>query len=145
LVLSVLVGIFLGVSVFTFHVGRGGSYLSNDPRACANCHIMREQFESWQKSSHHAVATCNDCHVSHHPVGKWVTKAGNGIRHSWAFTFQNFHEPIQLHPRGHAVLQTNCLHCHGDFVHEITEHSAPQRDPNNCTRCHEAVGHAAHQ
>ena len=144
LVLCALIGVFLGLSGFTFHAAKGTSYLSNDPQACVNCHIMRDQYDSWQKSSHHAVATCNDCHVSHHPLGKWITKADYGFRHSWAFTFQNFHEPIQLHPRGKAVLQNNCLYCHGDLVHEITAHSDILADDMNCVRCHGSVGHAAH-
>jgi cytochrome c nitrite reductase small subunit len=143
--LSALVGVLLGTSLFTFHVAKGTSYLSNDPQACINCHIMREPLESWQKSSHHAVAVCNDCHVSQHWLGRWVTKADNGFRHSWAFTFQDFHEPIQLHPRGQAVLQQNCLRCHAEFVSGIVRHAPLEEDAANCVRCHAAVGHAAHR
>jgi cytochrome c nitrite reductase small subunit len=140
-----LVGALLGTGLFTFQVAKGTSYLSNDPAACVNCHIMRDQYNSWQKSSHHAFATCNDCHVSHHPLGKWGTKADNGFRHSWAFTFQNFHEPIRLHPRGLAVLGNNCLYCHGEFVTDIVQHSAVHTDSVNCLRCHASVGHGANR
>ncbi len=65
LLLAALVGVLCGVGAYTFYYAKGASYLSNDPQACVNCHIMREQFDSWQKSSHHAAATCNDCHVPH--------------------------------------------------------------------------------
>lgn len=145
LLLSALAGILLGASLFTFGAARGTSYLSNDPTACVNCHIMRDPYDSWQKSSHHAFATCNDCHVSHHPIGKWITKADNGYRHSWAFTFQNFHEPIQLHERGRSVLENNCLGCHGEFVDQIVQHSAAGDDSFNCIRCHRSVGHGANR
>src|ERR1044072_4823371 len=38
--LLVLLGVVIGVGSFTFGYGRGFSYFSPDPRACANCHIM---------------------------------------------------------------------------------------------------------
>ena len=141
---TMMLGVLFGLGTFTFGYGKGFSYFSSDPKGCANCHVMQDHFDSWQKSSHHTVAVCNDCHLPHTFKGKWITKADNGFRHSWAFTFQNFHEPIQLHPRGKAVLQNNCLYCHGDLVSEITAHSELQIDEVNCVRCHGAVGHAAH-
>jgi cytochrome c nitrite reductase small subunit len=144
-VLCVLLGIFLGAGGFTFAIARGGSYLSNDPAACVNCHIMREQYDSWQKSSHHAFATCNDCHVPHDFMGKYTTKATNGFRHSWGFTFQDFHEPIQLHESSKRVLQNNCLYCHNVFVSEITGHGNFETDAVNCIRCHSSVGHGANR
>jgi cytochrome c nitrite reductase small subunit len=143
LFLSGLIGAFVGASAFTFQSARGTSYLSNDPKACVNCHIMRDPYDSWQKSSHHGVAVCNDCHVSQHPIGKWITKSDSGLRHSWAFTFQDFHEPIQLHPRGNVVLQNNCLRCHAEIVGEITHYSPVGQDALNCVRCHHSVGHGA--
>lgn len=143
LVLCGLIGMLVGSGGWTFHTAKGTSYFSNDPNACLNCHIMREPFAGWQKSSHHAVAACNDCHVSAHPVGKWLTKADNGFRHSWSFTFQDFHEPIQLHPRGERVLHENCLRCHRATVAEITAHTEAVQDVGSCVRCHDSVGHAA--
>lgn len=153
IIMCVMLGIFLGVSGFTFYAARGASYLSNDPASCVNCHIMREQYESWQHSSHHAFATCNDCHVPHDLIGKYLTKMENGYRHSWGFTFQDFHEPIQLHPRTPPIIQDNCLRCHQRFVTEIVGHVLPQRagvetaaeDPVNCFRCHSEVGHKGHR
>ncbi len=59
----VLAGVVLGLGLYTFWYARGLSYFSSDPRACVNCHIMREQYDGWQKSSHSAFATCNACHV----------------------------------------------------------------------------------
>ena len=30
----------------------GASYLTDDPAACANCHVMQEHFDAWPRSSH---------------------------------------------------------------------------------------------
>jgi cytochrome c nitrite reductase small subunit len=143
--LAGMIGVLVGAGGFTFIEARGWSYLSNDPNACVNCHVMRDQFESWQKSSHHAVAACNDCHVPHDFFGKYWTKAEHGARHSWGFTFQDFHEPIQIKPSSLAAVQGNCLRCHQPMVSEIAQHSNIDADPNNCVRCHSSVGHGANR
>jgi len=49
LLLAVLVGLMPGVGLYTFGYARGASYMTDDPAACANCHVMRDQFESWMK------------------------------------------------------------------------------------------------
>jgi cytochrome c nitrite reductase small subunit len=141
IILALLVGIFVGVGAFTFGYGEGFSYFSTDPRACVNCHIMREQFDSWQKSSHHAVAGCIDCHLPHSILPGLVAKADNGWRHSWAFTFDNFHEPIQIIPRNQRILQNNCVACHGQIVHEML--GGREDMQMQCVHCHADVGHGA--
>src|ERR1041384_596647 len=87
------VGVVLGLGGYTFWYGEGLSYFSNDPKNCANCHIMNDAYDSWQKASHHGAATCNDCHVPHDFFAKWFSKAQNGFWHSKGFTLQDFHEP----------------------------------------------------
>lgn len=134
-------GVLAGISAFTFDYAEGTSYLSSDPLACVNCHIMQEPYDSWIKSSHHDVARCVDCHLPHDFAGKWIAKSDNGFFHSWAFTFQDFHEPIQIKPRNRRIVQNNCLSCHGDVVHEmfVTER---YEELNYCVRCHADAGHA---
>jgi cytochrome c nitrite reductase small subunit len=127
----------LGIAGSTFHYAQGLSYLSADPRACANCHIMQSEYDSWQKSSHHAVAVCVDCHLPDTFVAKYVAKAQNGWNHSSAFTLQNFPEPIFITPRNAAILQANCLRCHDALIHEITSASGAP----SCVGCHVGVGH----
>src|SRR5690242_21688768 len=105
LVGCVLAGVVAGLGAYTFWYAEGLSYLSNDPRSCVNCHIMREQYDGWQHASHHAVATCVDCHLPHDLVGKYLAKAENGFWHSKGFTFQDFHEPIRIHSKNAAILQ----------------------------------------
>ena len=40
LIAAVVIGIAIGLGSYTFVYARGYSYLTNDPAACANCHIM---------------------------------------------------------------------------------------------------------
>jgi cytochrome c nitrite reductase small subunit len=142
LLLSVLAGMLLGVGVFTFLFAQGYAYFSNDPGVCANCHIMREYLESWQKSSHHARAVCNDCHTPHSLLGKLASKADNGWNHSVKFTLQNFGDPIRIREVNAEKLQQNCLRCHQEFVSEVqslTPHAGARAA--YCSRCHSGVGH----
>src|SRR5688572_20636835 len=118
-VLVVLSGLFFGVGFFTFGYGQGASYFSKDPKACVNCHIMQPQFDSWQKASHHTVATCVDCHLPHEFLPKLIAKSENGFWHSKGFTLQDFHEPIFIRERNTKILQENCLHCHEGLVHDM--------------------------
>lgn len=139
--LALVIGILGGIGFFTFGYGKGAAYLSNNPAACANCHVMQGHYDAWQNSSHRHVATCNDCHLSHHPIGKWMTKADNGFFHSLAFTTNRFHEPIQIREKNSQVTQNACLHCHADFVHNMLP-TKPDGDMLQCVHCHKDVGHA---
>ena len=132
-------GVVLGTGAFTFNYAEGMSYLSNDPQACVNCHIMRDQFDGWRKSTHHAAATCNDCHVPHDFIGKYLTKMEHGLRHSYGFTFQNFHEPIQIKASSLAIVEHNCVRCHESLVSELPTHG----EHVDCAQCHRGIGHGA--
>ena len=90
LILEIAIGMVVGIGVYTFLYAKGASYLTNNPAACANCHIMQEHYDGWLKSSHRAVATCNDCHTPANFIRKYVTKASNGFWHSFAFTTGRF-------------------------------------------------------
>jgi cytochrome c nitrite reductase small subunit len=134
------VGVAVGTGVYTFTYAHGGSYLVNDPRSCAHCHVMRDEYESWVRSTHHATATCNDCHTPHDPIGKMATKARNGFWHSLHFTLGGFHEPIQIKSRNREIVEANCRGCHGTIVAMMTAGHEQSRDLS-CIRCHDSVGH----
>ncbi|HEU4367754.1 MAG TPA: cytochrome c nitrite reductase small subunit [Methylomirabilota bacterium] len=138
--LAVAMGLALGIGAYTFVYARGGSYLTDDPAACANCHVMREQLDGWTAGSHRAVAVCNDCHTPPGLIGKYTTKALNGFWHSFAFTSGRFHEPIRISARNHGVTETACRHCHAAVVASIDagRHGAARL---TCTGCHASVGH----
>ncbi|GJM44738.1 MAG: hypothetical protein DHS20C21_15800 [Gemmatimonadota bacterium] len=139
--MAVAVGVLVGAGGFTFRYAEGLSYFSTDPAACANCHIMQTQYDSWQKASHHTVARCVDCHLPHDFVGKYLAKASNGYHHSKGFTFQDFHEPIRIKPGNSAILQANCLGCHNDMVHNLVAGVTTDVDAVSCVHCHRDVGH----
>ena len=103
---ATVMGLLIGVGTFTFVYAKGYSYLTNDPSACANCHIMREHYEAWTKASHRAVAVCNDCHTPPGLIPTYVTKARNGFWHSFYFTTELFHEPIQITASNRDVLKS---------------------------------------
>jgi cytochrome c nitrite reductase small subunit len=141
LLLGIPAGMLFGLAVFTFGYARGGSYMTDDPQACANCHVMNEQYAGWMKSSHRNAAVCNDCHTPPGFVPKYFTKALNGFNHSLAFTTGHFPEIIQITKRNKAVTQASCMKCH----EEITQGIGTGRHGNeavSCTQCHQNVGHS---
>lgn len=135
------VGVFVGVGFYTFDYAKGLSYFSNNPAACMNCHVMRDQYDSWTRASHHAIATCNDCHIPHSFPIKYIEKGRNGWNHSKAFTLQNFPEPIRISEHNRKILQANCIHCHEGMVQDVIGHGAAGEGDVRCTDCHRSVGH----
>src|SRR3954466_14373498 len=138
--IALALGLTVGIGSYTFVYAKGASYLSNDPNACANCHIMQDHLDAWVKSSHRSVATCNDCHTPPGLVGKYFTKAEHGFFHSLAFTTGEFHEPIQIKDRSLRVTENSCRKCHQDIVHDIDIHG-DSGARMSCIRCHSDVGH----
>jgi cytochrome c nitrite reductase small subunit len=145
IVAALLVGAALGVGAYTFVYAKGGSYLTNDPAACANCHIMNDHYRSWLKGSHRSVAVCNDCHTPKNLVMKYVTKAENGFRHSLGFTTGRFPDPLQITPGNYEITEHACRKCHTEITEAIdlgTTAGTERRDEElACVKCHRNVGH----
>ncbi len=140
LALGALLGALIGVGVFTFGYAHDAAYLTNSPQACANCHVMRDHYESWLKSSHGKFAACNDCHTPPGIVPKYETKALNGFFHSMAFTTGRFPDEIQITDRNLRVAESSCLKCHQDIVMGIRGVRGHGGDVS-CISCHRNVGH----
>jgi cytochrome c nitrite reductase small subunit len=137
---AVGLGLLGGLGGYTFRYAEGFSYLSTDPKACVNCHIMQPEYDGWQKASHHTAAVCVDCHLPHEFVPKYLTKLENGYRHGRLFTTQTFREPIEIGDAGRDILQSNCIRCHESLTSEIQGRS--QHDTSlPCVKCHASVGH----
>ena len=117
------IGTVLGLGSYTFDYGEGLSYFSTNPVACANCHIMNDQYDSWTKAGHHQAAVCVDCHLPHDFIPKYVAKADNGFWHSKGFTFQDFHEPIMITPSNARTLQDS--RAHSFFRTPLTASASP--------------------
>ncbi|MCC6427629.1 MAG: cytochrome c nitrite reductase small subunit [Phycisphaerales bacterium] len=144
-----VVGSLGGAAGYTATYAEATSYLSNDPKACINCHIMNEQYNGWAGSTHSTRATCNDCHVPHDSlVSKYYVKAEHGYRHSKRFTFQNFHEPIQITEHSREVVIQNCIRCHDSMTHDIRQFARAGQPGSagisggvDCIHCHASVAH----
>jgi cytochrome c nitrite reductase small subunit len=144
---AVLVGAAVGLGGYTFVYAKGYSYLQNDASACANCHVMSEHFNAWTKSSHRAVAACNDCHTPHDTIRKYAVKAQNGFWHSFYFTTGNYPYPIRITPPNHDVVEGACRDCHERITdaieHGVAPGTARASNPEalSCVHCHRHVGH----
>jgi cytochrome c nitrite reductase small subunit len=135
--LTAALGVAAGLGGVAFVHGKGTSYLTNNSAACANCHVMQAHYDGWLKSSHHAVATCNDCHTPASPLGKGFVKAVNGARHSIAFTLGDFPDSLRARPQDIKVLEQQCRYCHADMLLAMPDGGEELR----CVRCHNTVGH----
>jgi len=145
---AILFGMVLGLGAYTFVYARGYSYVTNDPAACANCHVMQDHFNAWTRSSHRAVAACNDCHTPPGHVEKYLVKARNGFWHSFYFTTGRYPDPIRITPRNQDVTERACRGCHEPIVSAIDPIAfLPARGPADqpaglsCILCHSEVGH----
>lgn len=136
---GVAIGVATGGGLYTFVYARGVSYLSEDPRACINCHIMRDHYDAWLNSSHRAVATCNDCHTPPGLFPKSANKAKNGFFHSLHFTTGKFPDPLRITPSNRDVTESACRKCHAEITHVIEPRRGGERLP--CLQCHAEVGH----
>ena len=142
--LALLLGLTIGLGAFTFVYARGYSYLSNDASVCANCHVMQEHLDAWNKSTHRSVATCNDCHTPHNLVGKYTVKARNGFWHSFYFTTGRFPDPLRITEPNRKVTEGACRYCHAEIT-EAIDHAPVKTGGSDesmrCVRCHRYVGH----
>ena len=143
LLLGVLLGLAIGLGGYTFIYSKGYSYLTNNPAACANCHVMRAQYDAWLKSSHRSAATCNDCHTPHNIFGKYAVKANNGFWHSFYFTTGWYPDTIEITKFDHRVTENACRRCHQNITAAIDGNVVHGKAQGiECTRCHASVGHS---
>jgi cytochrome c nitrite reductase small subunit len=138
--IGMTIGLVIGLGGYTFLYARGASYLTDNPAACANCHIMQEQYDGWIKASHRRAAVCNDCHTPPGVLAKYTAKASNGFWHSFAFTTGRFPEPISIGARNRAITEQACRTCHRAIV-EAIEGPHREGDKLSCIRCHGEGGH----
>lgn len=143
----ILSGIVVGFAVFIFYISNAASYLSDDPRACVNCHVMRPQYATWLHGSHGRDTNCNDCHVPHNNiVNKYLFKAQDGLRHASMFTFRLEPQVIQIKQAGKETVQANCIRCHENNIHPVSLRSITNAMVSNngkryCWDCHREVPH----
>lgn len=144
----IVMGVIIGLGAVIAHMANFTSYLSDNPQACINCHVMTTQYVSWTKSSHARVATCNDCHVPHDNIIRTYSfKASDGMRHAFMFTFRLEPQVIRIKEAGINVVQENCVRCHSGYVHnvgltkKVTLEMRENGEGKFCWDCHKETPH----
>ncbi len=147
-VVALASGLLFGLLAYIFYISNAVAYMSDDPRACINCHVMNPQFASWTHSAHRENATCNDCHVPQNSfVNKYFFKAKDGLRHATMFTLRLEPQVIRIKEEGSEVVQTNCIRCHNDLITDnkmLTKTKTFDHfrtDGRKCWECHREVPH----
>lgn len=142
-----LAGALSGLGVTLLHISNAFSYLSDDPAACVNCHIMAPEYATWFHGSHGRGTVCNDCHVPHgNFFRKYWFKARDGLRHATLFTLRLEPQIIWAKEASAAVIQENCLRCHATRMSLVragglTGHGRRQTGEQPCLFCHRSTPH----
>jgi cytochrome c nitrite reductase small subunit len=141
----VILGAFTGISLFLLIISNATSYLSDDPGACINCHIMTPQYITWMHSAHRTITDCNECHVPHDSfIRKYYFKASDGLRHSAVFTMREEPQVIYIREAGKRVVQENCLRCHASLFSDgpgMPYAVLEGRRERQCLDCHRYTPH----
>lgn len=145
----ILMGAMTGLTLYALIESKAVSYLSDDPKTCANCHVMTPQYATWQNSSHREWASCNDCHVPQDNFfKKYAFKAKDGLYHASVFLTRGEPEVIRMKEAGVEVVQSNCIRCHEDQVtdarlSDLVEDHKENRTERKCWTCHQEVPHGS--
>lgn len=135
--------------VYLVNTSQALSYLSADPKACINCHVMNTQYATWQHSSHAMRASCVECHLPQDSeMDKYMAKARDGWNHSVAFTLNSYTQNLMISEDGANRVQANCIACHAQLTEVIVSNAdryhdfsgAPVMD-RKCWDCHREVPH----
>ncbi len=132
-----LAGVTVGLALMLVRIANATSYLSDEPQACINCHVMTDAYASWQRGSHGHVAVCNDCHVPHDNIAaKYAFKGRDGLKHSYVFTKGSTPQVLGLSAGAIPAVQANCVRCHEHQVMMVRVAGSGER---RCWDCHQGV------
>ena len=138
-----LVGVLIGLMLFTFVYANGLAYFGEEPETCKQCHSMNKQFSAWEKGSHHTVA-CQECHSPEkatEPVQWLMSEADNGFWHSLKFTTGAYPTNIKIRAHNKEIVREACVRCHGALVSQVEQPAFHADQKIDCLRCHSEVGH----
>ena len=137
--------------IYIVYASKMPSYLSSDPKACINCHVMNTQYATWQHSAHKEYATCIDCHLPTDSFfEKYKAKTVDGWNHSVAFTANTYNHTMKISDYGAKRVQENCISCHSSLTSSITSNAAKYHNFDDtsgvesgrkCWDCHKSVPH----
>ena len=140
----------IGFFGYMVYISKALSYLSSDPKAFINCHVMNTQYASWQHSSHAREAKCIDCHLPRDSfVNKYISKAIDGWNHSKAFTLNTYDQAMQISDDGARRVQENCISCHKSITSTLSSNADKYHNfdepyvenGRKCWSCHQSVPH----
>lgn len=144
----IIAGILTGGGGLFLYLLRAHTYLTDDPSACVNCHIMAPYYATWFHSSHSRNTTCNDCHVPHENAArKWFFKGMDGMRHVAVFLTKGEPQVIKAHEASSQVIMNNCIRCHYQLNTELVKTGridymmAQVGAGKACWDCHKNVPH----
>ena len=135
---------------YMIYLSKALSYLSKDPKACINCHVMNTEYATWQHSSHARDVTCVQCHLPTDGfIKKYMSKARDGFNHTIAFTFDTFDHAIKISDDGARRVQENCISCHKSITSTIVSNADKYhnfdtpfvKNGRKCWSCHRDVPH----
>ena len=136
--------------VYMAYIAKAWSYLSTDPKACINCHVMNTQYATWQHSSHAQRATCVECHLpTDGVINKYMAKVQDGWNHTLAFTFDTYDNAIKISDDGAKRVQANCISCHKSVTSTLSTNADKYHNfeddyvenGRKCWSCHREVPH----
>lgn len=114
---------------------------SSQPSYCRSCHQMKQEYESWTKSSHTKV-TCVACHQEPGIAG-WTIMKLRINRMILLKTTKGYREPITT-----KVNSSSCMQCHDILRAKVVQsygikmsHKEPLEAGFRCSDCHNTVGH----
>lgn len=146
----VAVAVAVGLFVYLVNISRAFSYLSDDSKACVNCHIMNTYYATWERSSHANSTSCVSCHLPTNSfVDKYKAKAKDGWNHSVAFTLDTYGHTLNITEDGAQRVQANCVSCHASLTSTLAKNydlnhdfANPKADTGRkCWDCHKSVPH----
>ena len=109
-VLGVLLGTTIGVGAYTFAYAKGWSYLTDDAAACANCHIMRQEYDGFWHSFYFTSGVYED-NIQINPHSREIVE--EACRHC----HNEIVEAIEGSHPAHTNQQLACLRCHISVGH----------------------------
>lgn len=142
-----LIAVLVGMGIFLAKEASIVSYMSDNPQACVNCHVMTPVYNSWMHSSHRERASCNDCHVPQDNLfNKYFFKAKDGLFHATIFTARMEPEVMFMREESEKVVQDNCIRCHVQQITQVKyygwlENHKENRTQRNCWSCHQELPH----
>lgn len=116
--------------------------VTSTPQFCANCHIMKPEYVTWQASAHSKIS-CVQCHVKPGMINALLHKT-EATKELYKYVTKTYELPITLTEQ---IDNSQCLQCH-DLKRKVSTgsdlvipHKKHQAKNIPCIKCHQGVAH----